>query len=154
MLIQNGQWHVTVTSLAHIWQLLVKTDIHAQGSIAHAQGSDYWIWTETTQGNFTFTSNWNVSRVVDQEFEFQSIIWYPAHCPKMAICLPRALLEKLLIRDKVVQFGIIQTNICPLCNILPEPINHLFFECSYASYIRALCKLKLRLSQTNRLNAE
>jgi len=67
--------------------------------------------------------------------------------PKMAICLLRAFPTKLLTRDRLYQFGIIQTNLCPFCTLLSESNDHLFFACSFSTYIWALWKLSLGFAQ-------
>ena len=61
----------------------------------------------------------------------------------MSACLLRALLDKLLITDKLKQFGIIDQDCCVPCNEDAETTQHLFFTCSYTSYIWTLCKLQL-----------
>jgi len=125
----------------------VKTDIHAQHS-------DWWKWTANVKENFNFKSGWNLARQPAELFEFHHLIWIPAHCPKMATCLLRALKRKRLTKDKLTQIGVIQGNICSLCNSQPETIDHLYFECSYSRYLWALCKLKLGMDQQINLLAE
>jgi len=100
---QEGQWHLSIPSMAHFWQNFDQTDIRAQTD-------DYRVWTENTHGHFAFKSARNAAREIGQEYDFHSIIWFPAHYPKMDICLLRALVRKLLTRDKLVQFNVIQTN--------------------------------------------
>ena len=99
------------------------------------------------KGNFLSNQPGICQREVGEEFEFHSTIWFPSHYPEMATCLLRALLGKLLIKDKLLNFGIIQSNICTLWNSCPETINHLFFDCSYSRYIWCLCRLKFGLQQ-------
>ena len=96
---------------------------------------------------FSFKSAWNIVRQQNPLFEFQKLIWYPFHCAKMAICLLRALQQRLPMKDKLVKYGIIQSNVCPLCTTSPENIDHLYFECEYAKHMWAICKLKLGLTQ-------
>jgi len=40
-----------------------------------------------------------------QDFELHHLIWFSAYYPKMALFLLRALLAKLLTRDRLLQFG-------------------------------------------------
>ena len=85
--------------------------------------------------------------VLSFKIEFQNLIWFPSHYPKMDACLLRAIQMKLPTKDKLHQWGILQNNTCVLCNLYPEAISRLFFDCRYTSYIWALCKLKLAMSQ-------
>ena len=63
----------------------------------------------------------------------------------MSCCLLTALTNKLLTRTGLMQFGIINTDICVLCNSGSESVDHLFVSCSYSSYIWTICKLRLDL---------
>ena len=103
LLITNNQWHLFLPMLSPLWDSIAGTDIHAQGI-------DTWSSTCTRDGSFSFKTAWQITRVTDQKYENFKLIWFPSHCPKMAICFLRALLAKLLKRDKLQQFGIIQTN--------------------------------------------
>jgi len=129
-LILHGEWKLSISSLSAEWNLILKTDIHAQGT-----SSDFWMWIANAKGDFTFQSAWNLIRQVGIFFEFQQLVWSPANCPKMAICLLRSLNRKLLTKERLLKFGIIQENVCYLCNAAPETNAHLYFECSYSSCI-------------------
>ena len=63
----------------------------------------------------------------------------------MSTCILRALLDKLLTRDRLKRYGIVEQDFCVLCNSETETTHHLFFSCPYSSYIWSLCKLKLKL---------
>jgi len=65
----------------------------------------------------------------------------------MAMCLLRALQKKLLTKDRLTRIGIIQENVCVLCNTQLETLDRLYFDCSYSKYIWALCRLKLGMDQ-------
>ena len=78
----------------------------------------------------TLSSAWNTVRHIGDEFEFHQLIWFPRHSLKMAMCLLRALQMKLLTKDRFTKVGIIQDNVCVLCNTQPETLDHLYFECS------------------------
>ena len=80
-----------------------------------------------------------------QPFEFSKFIWFPSHCPKMPICLLRALRKKLPTLDKLCKIVVVQTTTCVLCQIFPETTRHLFFDCGYSNYIWTRCRLKLGL---------
>ena len=129
-----------IPSLVHIWNWIQNTEIHAYDS-------DKWIWIPSSKGQFSSHSAWNITRQTGPGFEFNSLIWFSSHSPKMAICILRALLVKLPTQDKLNQYGIIPSNTCSLGNCHPDSIDHLFFECSYSRYTWALCKLKLGMSQ-------
>ena len=81
-------------------------------------------------------------------FELYSLVWFPSNSPKMACSLLRALLNRLLTRDKLHNFGITQHMNCVLCDTGMESVQHFFFAYPFASYIWTLCKLKLKMNTT------
>ena len=97
--------------------------------------NDNWIWSATTSGRFTYQSACNAVRQPSTIFELAPVVCYPHHSHKMSACLLRALQDKLLTKARLRQFGIINHDTCVLCNTSPESIQHLFFSCTYSSYI-------------------
>ena len=55
------------------------------------------------------------------------------------------------MQDKLVKYGIIQSNVCPLCTTSPENIDHLYFECEYAKHMWAICQQVSSLENEARL---
>ena len=51
-LIQGNSWQLIIPSLAIVWSLIPRTDIHTQDV-------DYLLWTLSSKGTFTFKSAWN-----------------------------------------------------------------------------------------------
>ena len=82
-----------------------------------------------------------------EKFELSKFIWFPSHCPKMTSCLLRALHQKLPTKDKLMKIGVVNQNVCSLCQQYPESVPHLFFECGYSKYIWAVCRIELGLNQ-------
>ena len=91
-----------------------------------------WQWGPCSSGLFTLKSAWNEVRQSSPAFELASVVWYPHHCPKMSTCLLRTLLDKLLTRDRLKQYGIVEQDFCVLCNSETETTHHLFFNCPYS----------------------
>ena len=63
----------------------------------------------------------------------------------MSCCLLMALNDRLLTRSRLLKFGIINSDLCVLCNTNSKTVEHLFFSCEYSTYIWAQCKFKLGL---------
>jgi len=138
-IIEGGQWKLSWPSLGQIWNEII--------SIPISEYQDCWIWTASANEKFTLSSAWELSRAKYPIADYHSVIWFPNACPKFSCCLLRAIHDRLLTRQRLLNFGIINTNDCVLCNSQPETIEHLFFSCVSSSYIWKLCKLKLGLSQ-------
>jgi len=139
-LIYNNTWHISYPSLMHIRSRLQVADIQAHEK-------NYWKCTYSSTRQFSLKSIWNSVRQSNPMFVFYNLIWFPSNCPKMVVCLLRAMQRKLLTQDKLEQYGIVTSHTCKFCNNLPESFAHLFFNCSYSRYIWACCKLKLGLTQ-------
>ena len=50
--------------------------------------------------------------------------------PKARFILWLTLLGRLKTRDKLAQMGIIDDDRCPMCNLCPESVEHIFFSVS------------------------
>ncbi|XP_074315333.1 uncharacterized protein LOC141651524 [Silene latifolia] len=55
--------------------------------------------------------------------------------------------KRLLTQDKLLRMGVIQSNICFLCGLQEESMDHLFFECPFSRQCRELvsdwCRFQL-----------
>ena len=100
---------------------------------------------------FSFSSAWDVSRSRSSIVEYHNVLWFPKGCPKFSCCLLRDLHERLPTRQRLVNFGIISTNNCVLCNVSHETIEHLFFNCAFSSYI---WKLATETRSTTKLDGQ
>lgn len=65
-------------------------------------------------------------------------------------CVPIcALQHKLLTRDRLNQFGIVQERACILCKQDLESHDHLLFTSQFSQYLWQLCKIKLGMQGTS-----
>lgn len=108
--------------------------------------SETLTWTGNSANNFSYASAWDVSRVRYPNFELYDVLWHQFHCPKWSYCLYKALSGKLLTRDRMLRFGMIQDAKCTLCDQGLESHEHLFFECPFSCYIWSCCMLKMGCS--------
>ena len=129
--LRNGNWDTATASLidSGTWKFLTQSKGKASQSM-HIGNSGIWEWNS---GNFSFTSCWNVPRLKYPDPAL--LLTLLVHCPKMSMCLVRALKGKLLTRHFLKGIGITQDDTCMLCNISMETIEHLFFQCSYSTYL-------------------
>ncbi|XP_050229214.1 uncharacterized protein LOC126678354 [Mercurialis annua] len=58
------------------------------------------------------------------------MLWSPGYVPKHSFIAWLAVQNKLRIKDKLKAWGSIDNDICGLCNVAVETIDHIFFECS------------------------
>jgi len=138
---QNEQWHFREQAMIPIWNYILLQVVPVSDSVDRLE------WNCSNNGAFSLKSAWELVCNSDPSFQFFSVIWFPSHSPKMAICLLRALQGKLLTRDFLTSLGIADTNICVLCHSAAKSIHHLFFECPFSAYLWSLYGLKLRISE-------
>ncbi|GJV13950.1 putative reverse transcriptase domain-containing protein [Tanacetum coccineum] len=77
-----------------------------------------------------------------------NVVWF-SHCiPRHAIHMWLVIQQKLKTQDRLRQWDVgpsIDLNLlkCPLCDLVPDSHDHLFFECSFSSHVwfkvRVLC---------------
>ena len=75
--------------------------------------TDTWQWTVRNNGVFTFKGYWDIVRRKFQIWPYYSL--FPNNCPKMAMCLARALHGKLLTIHFLKGLGIIHEDNCVFC---------------------------------------
>lgn len=61
-------------------------------------------------------------------------MWHKLHVPRYSFTLWLGFLKKLPTNDRTKHYSGRTWN-CPLCNLLPETFNHLFFECAFSRHI-------------------
>lgn len=76
--------------------------------------------------------------------EYPKVPWRRLVCnnygaPKWIFTLRLVAHEKLYIRDKLAKWGLLSNQLCPLCNLEEESIDHLFFKCGVAAEIGTKC---------------
>lgn len=72
--------------------------------------------------------------------DFPKVQWKKLVCnnfgsPKWIFILRLAAHSRLVTRDRLMNWGIIGNQECPLCAAQPETIAHLFFKCDISAYI-------------------
>ena len=80
-----------------------------------------------------------------------AVYWFTNHSPNTTCCLLGAIHDKLLRSDKQ-NSGFFQKINVRYCYSSPEKRDRLLFQCRYSSYILALCKQKLGLTDIASMN--
>lgn len=106
------------------------------------------VWTPAPSGNFSLASTWNSIRSCKPVVSWSSLIWFKGAVPRYSFIAWLAINNGLMTRDKLLEFGTVNTNTCVLCNGSLETVHHLFFECQFSRAIwdQVLSKSGLRYS--------
>jgi hypothetical protein len=148
----SNDWKVRKLLISNQWSFNIPILNPMMASILNiriTEDDDIWNWTYSSDGKFSLHSAWDSLREHAEEFPYYKEIWFPSNTPKMASCLLKGMLDRLPTRERLKKFNITNTDSCVLCEDGTENINHLFFACSYSSYIWSLCRLKLQLPNSH-----
>ncbi|XP_075076376.1 uncharacterized protein LOC142163027 [Nicotiana tabacum] len=85
--------------------------------------------------NFSIRKLYTKMRGVFTKVSWRKLVCNNLGASKWIFILGLVAHEKLLTRDKLIQWGMEVPLACPLCNTRNESISHLFFQCDMSSYI-------------------
>jgi len=93
-------WETASASILHsgTWKFILVSKDKALQYMHKNALSNGWVWTGNNGREFTYKNCWDLIRTKYPSWPFYTITWYSNHCPKMTICLIRALHGKLLIK--------------------------------------------------------
>lgn len=123
------------------WKYLIQSREAALGKmLINLNGEP--SWTIADHKLFYF---WSSIRTRAPTFDIYLAIWFPKHSPKMSLL--RAVKGTLLTKDVMIRQTLHVDPIYVLCRLKMETRAHLFFNCSFSSYIWSVCRLTLGLPQ-------
>ncbi|XP_077223063.1 uncharacterized protein LOC143856684 [Tasmannia lanceolata] len=93
------------------------------------------IWKPTVDGTFCTRSAWESIRSVEQTIPWSKTIWFKGHIPRDAFVAWKALHLKLTTKDHIILSNSTIDNNCLLCNSEAETFDHIFFQCSFSSWV-------------------
>ncbi|GKD23042.1 reverse transcriptase domain, reverse transcriptase zinc-binding domain protein, partial [Tanacetum coccineum] len=95
---------------------------------------------------------WDTIRTRGVIVNWYNIVWFPHCIPRYAIHLWLVFQQKLKTQDRLWQWDVspsIDLNLlrCPLCDLVPDSYDHLFFECAFSpkvwSKVQVLCGMDI-----------
>ncbi|GKD02507.1 reverse transcriptase domain, reverse transcriptase zinc-binding domain protein [Tanacetum coccineum] len=97
---------------------------------------------------FLVACAWDTIQTRADIVNWYNVVWFPYCIPRHAIHMWLVFQQKLKTQDRLRQWGVspsIDLNMlkCPLCDLVLDSHDHLFFECAFSSQVwskvRALC---------------
>ncbi|XP_077229954.1 uncharacterized protein LOC143862932 [Tasmannia lanceolata] len=104
-------------------------------SIHQMNPYDSAVWKPAPDGAFSIKNAWNQVRKKHPVLEWTSSVWFKGSVPRQSLVTRQALSYKLSTRDRILFMNPSRETRCPLCKVNPETIDHLFFKCSFSSWI-------------------
>ncbi|GJR18473.1 putative reverse transcriptase domain-containing protein [Tanacetum coccineum] len=132
-------WLSRIPVLAHLHVPLLLDDL-----------DDVILWRDSdgVLRPFLVACVWDTIRTRADLVNWYKVIWFPHCIPRHAIHIWLVVQQKLKTQDRLRQWDVglnIDLNLlkCPLCDLVPDSHDHLFFECSFSSQVwskvRVLC---------------
>ncbi|XP_059639813.1 uncharacterized protein LOC132282220 [Cornus florida] len=127
--IRHSQWRVLF-----LFRNLINLNIEELPDI-NANGRDKVSWTLSPTSNFSLKHSFNALIPPAPLFTWNNILWFSKHIPKHAFVSWLTLHNRLYTKDRSFTGHRGVSTLCNLCMNEDETHEHLFFKCSFSSYI-------------------
>lgn len=81
------------------------------------------------------SSAWNGIRIVQPTVRWAHLVWFSHYVPRWALIQWMAFHGRLSTKDRLFNWGVVQSTECMLYVNGVETHNHLFFECSFSNWL-------------------
>ncbi|XP_071739340.1 uncharacterized protein [Rutidosis leptorrhynchoides] len=143
-------WDVSIPSNASwSWRMLLSIRDVIRGHFYHRVGNDCILW-KANDGNLSeFSVNivWETIRPRRDLVAWYYMVWYPQCIPRHSFLLWLFIGERLKTQDKIKSWEIDANKplLCPLCQLVPDSHDHLFFSCPFAKDVWILIKAHMNV---------
>ena len=129
--IREGRWNWPIAYSADL------IDIKSSCVNYHIDVSraDTVSWTLAHSGVFTVYSAWNHFRSKMSVVCWHYTIWFPQAIRRHAFIVWLTIQDRLVTQDKLLKWGLTNSNSCVFCRANVEDRNHLFFGCHFTASI-------------------
>uniref|UniRef100_A0A803Q2Q6 Reverse transcriptase domain-containing protein n=1 Tax=Cannabis sativa TaxID=3483 RepID=A0A803Q2Q6_CANSA len=86
----------------------------------------------TAQDKYLVAAGYRELHVQSTRVFWNKFVWNRFNIPKHSFIAWLAMLGKLKTKERLMRFGVIEEDICLLCNDSSETIEHIFFCCQYS----------------------
>ena len=125
--------------------LEVKSLMHLLPSPSYLQ--DTVLWIPSIMGRFNSASTWDHLRNPTPKVPWYRLIWFLGNIPRHSFISWLAILNRLSTHDRIFTFtpGPLA---CVLCHQGMETHDHLFFDCSFSSFVWQGILQRLKISHS------
>jgi len=124
---EHWQFPCTVQDLQPAWNSI--------NFYPNSNRKDHYIWVGHPSGKFTVASAWELLRDKKTANTMHKLLWYKGYIPRQSFILWLASQGRLSTMDRLHMTGIISSATCMLCDHHIETHDHLFFQCSYSTFV-------------------
>ena len=138
----HRNWHVTVSA----YLLVLKNS--CADYLLDINREDVISWTQSKTGVFTVSFSWNSIRPRRPMVHWHAAVWFSQSIRRHSFISWLVIQDRLSTQDKLLKWGLINSNEFVFCRANVEDRNHLFFECQVTS---GIWMRVLRLCGQNRI---
>lgn len=94
-----------------------------------------WRSNNGKKSMFKTSTVWNDFKIFHPQVEWSNLVWFSNAIPKHSFILWLAIRGKLLTQDRMQLWQSESISLCAFCNLQPDSIEHLFFECCFCKEV-------------------
>ena len=142
-IIEEGEWQWPYSFSPALME--VRAVMHLLPSPSGSQ--DTVLWIPSPHGQFTSSHTWAHLRNPTPKVPWYRLVWFPGNIPRHSFIMWLAILNRLSTHDRIYTFtqGPLA---CVLCHAGMESHDHLFFGCSFSSFVWQGILHRLELSHS------
>ncbi|KAF5184955.1 hypothetical protein FRX31_025458 [Thalictrum thalictroides] len=133
---EGGNWQLNFRRNLREWEMTMFEDLISKIEVSTlVEEDDTWIWRWSKKARFTVKSmfkhlvNEKLERLGNRVVFPSSLVWDTALPMNIKLFFWTIFLGRTLTRQTLVHRGLAISTAYPLCNLLPETVNHLFLHC-------------------------
>ncbi|XP_074271306.1 uncharacterized protein LOC141595239 [Silene latifolia] len=138
MYIKDQHWMDYVPSVSSRWTRRKLCQVKEQLKPAYCNGQ----W-RSNAGRYTISGGYIWLQGDQVKVPWHPVVWNRFNMPKHAFIGWLAIQGRLLTKDRLVRFGVIQDGACDMCLDHAEDHSHLLYHCRFSSQCWALLKVWL-----------
>ena len=129
-IIHNETWCWPLTNTLELMEIRN----HMASLPLPSSNNDTIQWIPSPNGRFSTPYTWDFLRNTSPVVPWYDLVWFPGHCPRHSVIVWFAILHRLSTHDRIFRFtpGPLA---CVLCHQGMETPDHLFFHCTYSSFV-------------------
>lgn len=121
---QDWKTYSPPSSASWYWKNLCKVkDVFREGYTLNK-----WKFSKT----YNVSSGYNWVRGEGQKVDWSVWVWSRLNIPRSSFISWLIMWNRIQTKNRLKRFGVVQDDLCYLCECNSETIDHLFFECGYA----------------------
>ncbi|XP_013674518.2 uncharacterized protein LOC106379039 [Brassica napus] len=145
----DNRWWISSSRSRNPTICFLKNCLPDHREVISSEADDRYLWKVGDNApveGFSSSLMWNHLYGQETEVNWHKSIWFKGRIPKHAFISWLVALDRLSTRDRMRQWGVLVSPICPLCGTADESRQHIFFDCGYSKEVWSFFYSTLHLS--------